>query len=66
MLYIGLAPGVSTESEEAAPSIVLDFNPHNQVIGIEIEDASRLIDLSRLEISVLPLVNLVVNRAVPA
>jgi uncharacterized protein YuzE len=42
MLYIKLAAGVSTESEEVAPGIVLDFDERDQVIGIEIEDASTL------------------------
>lgn len=56
MLYITLQAGVSTESEEVAPSIVLDYDEHNQVIGIEIEDASRHIDLSKLEVTALPLV----------
>ena len=55
MLYIELANRVSTESEEVTPGIVLDFDEKNQVIGIEIEDASTFIDLSRLEVSALPI-----------
>jgi uncharacterized protein YuzE len=58
MLYIQLIDAVSTESEEVAPNIVLDYDATNRVIGIEIEAASRFIDLSRLEISALPLINL--------
>jgi len=50
MLYVKLADGISTESEEVAPGIVLDFDEHNRVVGIEIEDASKFIDLSRLEL----------------
>jgi uncharacterized protein YuzE len=61
MLYIVLNSGVSTESEEVAPGIVLDFDNQNRVIGIEIEDASTFIDLSSLEVSALPLANLVFN-----
>ncbi|HZQ05039.1 MAG TPA: hypothetical protein VFD70_00555 [Anaerolineae bacterium] len=38
----------------------------NQVIGIEIEDASKKIDLTRLEVTALPLVNLVLNQVTPA
>ena len=45
MLYIKLIPGVSFESEEVAPGIVLDYNDANQVIGIEIEDASKFVEL---------------------
>ena len=65
MLYIQLATGVSTESEEVAPGIVLDFDERDQVIGIEIEDASTFIDLSRLELSALPIVNLILSERAP-
>ncbi|MCL0076184.1 DUF2283 domain-containing protein [Dehalococcoidia bacterium] len=65
MLYIKLASGVSTESEEVASGIVLDFNEDNRVIGIEIEDASTFIDLSRLEVLALPIANLIFSERVP-
>ena len=65
MLYIKLATGVSTESEEVAPGIVLDFDERNQIIGIEIEDASTFIDLSRLELLALPIANLTLSQRVP-
>ncbi|MBI4769944.1 MAG: DUF2283 domain-containing protein [Chloroflexi bacterium] len=61
MLYIKLADGVSTESEEVAPGVVLDFNEQNRAIGIEIEDASKFIDLSRLELTSLPLADLILK-----
>ena len=63
MLYIELIQAVSAESEEVAPGFVLDFDNQNQVIGIEIEDASKSIDLSRLEVSSLPLINLILERS---
>ena len=66
MLYIKLADGVSTESEEVAPCVVLDFDEHKRVIGIEIEDASTFIDLSRLEVLALPVANLILSERVPA
>jgi uncharacterized protein YuzE len=62
MLYIALVSKVSTESEEVAPGIVLDFDENNQVIGIEIEDASKFIDLSKLEVASLPIVSLILNN----
>ena len=40
MLYIQLAEGVSAESDEIAPGIVLDLDEHGRVIGVEIENAS--------------------------
>ena len=66
MLYIKLVDRPSTESEEVAPSIVLDFDEHSQVVGIEIEGASTFIDLSRLEVSALPIANLILSERVPA
>lgn len=65
MLYIKLSEGVSTESEEVAPGIVLDFSEQNRVVGIEIEDASQFIDLSRLEVSALPIADLILKKAEP-
>jgi uncharacterized protein YuzE len=55
----------ATESEEVAPGIVLDFDERDQVIGIEIEDASTFIDLSRLDLSALPIANLTLSKTVP-
>lgn len=62
MLYIELMPGGSTESEEVAPGVVLDYDIANRVVGIEIEDASRVVDLSRLEVSAVPLADLIVSN----
>lgn len=68
MLYIELVKGVAAESEEVAPNIVLDFDKTNRVIGIEIENASKMLDLANLELSALPLANLVFSKGsvVPA
>ncbi len=62
MLYIQFVDKVSVESEEVAPNIVLDFDENNQVVGMEIEDASKFIDLSRLELSAFPLANLIFTK----
>ena len=65
MLYIKLADGTSNESEEIAPGVVLDFDEQNRVLGVEIEDASKSFDLSRLELKAFPLVNLVLSERMP-
>ena len=65
MLYIELVKGVSTESEEVARGIVLDFDENDRVIGIEIEDASTFIDLSRLEVAALPIADLILSKEAP-
>jgi uncharacterized protein YuzE len=62
MLYIKLADAPSTESEEVAPGIVLDFDAGKRVVGIEIEDASTSADLSRLELLALPFKDVVLGE----
>jgi uncharacterized protein YuzE len=62
VLYIKLSDGTSTESEEIAPGVLLDFDEHNRVIGVEIEDASKLVDLSRLELRAFPLATLTLKQ----
>ncbi len=66
MLYIKLVEGKGTESEEIAPGVVLDFDEHNRVVGVEIEDASKFMNLSRLELRALPITDLVLRERVPA
>ena len=66
MLYIRLAEGISVESEEVAPGVVLDFDEGNQILGIEVEDASEIVDLSRLELRALPIADLLLRERVPA
>jgi uncharacterized protein YuzE len=65
MLYIKFITSMSMESEEVAPGIVLDYDANNKVIGIEIEDASKFIDLSRLEVFALPISNLILSEKLP-
>ena len=65
MLYIKLADKVSTESQEVSPGVVIDFDEQYHAIGIEIEDASKFIDLSRLEVSTLPIASLILNKEMP-
>jgi len=62
MLYIQLSSGTSVESQEVAPGIVLDFDKKHRVIGVEIEDAAKAVDMSRLELKALPLGDLIVSE----
>jgi uncharacterized protein YuzE len=48
-LYIDLADRASAESREVAPGVVLDFDADGQIVGIDIDRASAIVDLSRLE-----------------
>lgn len=66
MLYIQFSDRPSVESEEVAPGIVVDFDENENAIGIEIEDASKLMDLSKLEVSALPIADLILSQKTPA
>ncbi len=66
MLYIQLAERASTESEEVAPGVVLDLDADERVIGIEIEDASKCADLSRLEVLASPFTRVILAEHQPA
>ena len=64
MLYIKLADAPSVESEEVAPGLVVDLDAQNRVVGVEIEDASTSIDLSRLELWALPVTDVAIRQPV--
>ena len=40
-LYLRLDDSKIVESEEVSPGVVLDFNEHSQVVGIEILNLSK-------------------------
>jgi hypothetical protein len=42
-------------SEAAVPGVVLDFDRDAQLVGIDIDQASEIVALSRLEAEALPL-----------
>ena len=54
-IYLRLDDSRIVESEEISPGIVLDFNEHNQVVGIEIlkvKDRVPLANLKQLQFEV--------------
>jgi len=53
-LYIDLAERPSTESQEIAPGVVLDFGADGRLVGIDIDHASEIVNLTRLEAVALP------------
>ncbi len=53
-LYIELSAKLSTDSQEVAPNVVLDFDNEGQVVGIDIDHASQFVNLRQLEASSLP------------
>ena len=53
-LYIDFSEKPSAESLEVAPGIVVDFDESNNIVGIDIDRASKVLNLSELEISSIP------------
>ncbi|MEI6633094.1 MAG: DUF2283 domain-containing protein [Chlamydiota bacterium] len=55
-LYIHLIERPGVTAKEVAPGIVFDFDKDGKPVGIDIEHAKNVLDLSRIEANALPLV----------
>jgi len=54
-LYIDLAAAVSSESKEISDDLVVDYDELGRIVGLDIQHASELFDLSKIETEHLPL-----------
>ena len=59
-LYIELSARPSADSDEVAPGIVVDFDAEGNIVGIDIDGASKKVDLSKLEAVDLPFTSVTV------
>ncbi len=57
-LYIELSTKTGVDSKEVAKGLVLDLDSEGNVVGLDIDNASKVIDLSSLETVSLPTKNL--------
>jgi len=62
-LYIDLSKKASADSIEVAPGVVLDFDADGNITGIDIDHASKIIDLTHLEAESLPINSLSLTGA---
>ena len=53
-LYIDLAEKPSIESREVSEGIVLDYDAQGNLVGIDIDNASKKVQLKELTLSKLP------------
>ena len=53
-LYIELAEKESAESKEISEGVVLDFDSHGNLVGIDIDNASKKLELKKLILNKLP------------
>jgi uncharacterized protein YuzE len=54
-LYIELKPTPGTETREVTDGLVVDLDERGEVVGFDIDLASKRFDLSKLETVALPL-----------
>jgi len=54
-LYIHLVEHPGAEAREVAPGIVIDFDAKGKPVGIDIDHAQNVLDLTTLETDSLPL-----------
>ncbi len=53
-LYIHLSENPSAESREVSDGVVLDYDTHGNLVGIDIDNATTKVALERLVVSSLP------------
>ncbi|TMA08475.1 MAG: DUF2283 domain-containing protein [Deltaproteobacteria bacterium] len=53
-LYIDLSERPSVESREISEGVVLDYDAEGNLVGIDIDNASRKVDLKKLTFNKLP------------
>ena len=53
-LYIDLSEEPSVESREISEGVILDYNAAGQLVGIDIDEASKRVELAKLVLSRLP------------
>ena len=54
-LYIELKPEPSTETREITSGVNIDLNERGEIVGLDIDQASRHVNLTTLETADLPL-----------
>lgn len=53
-LYIDLSEKPSVDSQEVANGVVIDFDEKGTIVGIDIDHASKIVNLRRIESESLP------------
>ena len=53
-MYIDLSEKKSAESKEVSPGIVLDYDNSGDLVGIDIDNASKKLDLKELILNKIP------------
>ena len=62
-LYIDLAERPGADTQEVAPGVVLDFDAEGRLVGIEVDHASKTVDLTHLEAVSMPIARTAPEKA---
>lgn len=54
-LYIELSSKTGADVVEISPGVVIDYDENGKPVGIDIDNASKVVDLTRLEAEALPI-----------
>jgi len=54
-LYIDLSEKKSVDSKEVARGVVVDFDESSAIVGIDIDNASKTVNLKKIESDTLPI-----------
>ena len=54
-MYIDLSDKPSSESREVSPGVVLDYDAEGNIVGIDIDNASRKLSLKELVLNRMPI-----------
>lgn len=54
-LYIDLSEKKSVDSKEVARGVVVDFDESGAIVGIDIDNASKTVNLKKIESDTLPI-----------
>ncbi|MGD8301919.1 MAG: DUF2283 domain-containing protein [Desulfobacterales bacterium] len=54
-MYIDLSEKKSSESREVSPGVVLDYDNEDNLVGIDIDNASLKLDLKELILNKIPI-----------
>jgi len=60
-LYIEFNTKTSSDSKEVSDGVVVDYDDEGNIVGIDIDNASKIIDLQKLESNSLPARQLVLT-----
>jgi uncharacterized protein YuzE len=54
-LYIELSSRTSIDSKEVSEGVVIDYADDDQIVGIDIQQASKIVDLTSIEADEIPI-----------